>query len=197
MNEIASVVCADDLEQLLRNRTDIRLIDVRTAGEFGTAHLPGAYNVPLDALPEHAPEIASDLLTHFVLICQSGARARKAEEALRSSGLSRLHVLDGGMNGWLTAGKQARFGAKKISLERQVRIVAGAMSALGALLALLVNPWFALLPMFVGSGLVFAGVSDTCAMGMLLTKLPYNRSATCDVTAMVRALKRGEGPVSA
>ena len=106
-----------------------------------------------------------------------------------------LHVLDGGVNGWVAAGSPVRRGAARVSLERQVRVVAGALAATGAVLALLVNPLFALLPAFVGSGLVFAGVTDTCGMAMALSRLPYNRPATCDVDAMVRALKEGAPPV--
>ena len=81
-----------------------------------------------------------------------------------------------------------------MSLERQVRIVAGAMAAAGGFLALTVHPWFAGLSAFVGTGLVFAGVTDTCAMGMLLARLPHNRPASCDVPAMVRALAQGTPP---
>ena len=195
ISEIAPVVQPDDLEALLSKRTDVRLIDVRTPGEFESAHIPGSYNVPLDVLPEHAREISSDDRTHFVLVCQSSARARKAEEALRQSGLARVHVLDGGMNAWLAAHKPARLGPKRISLERQVRIIAGSLSAIGGALALAVNPWFAALPLLVGSGLVFAGVTDTCGMAMVLSKLPYNCAASCDVPAMVQALRRGADPV--
>jgi hypothetical protein len=49
------------------------------------------------------------------------------------------------------------------------------------------SPWFALLPALVGSGLVFSGITDTCGMALLLARLPYNRSAACDVQAMVQA----------
>jgi hypothetical protein len=105
-----------------------------------------------------------------------------------------LHVLDGGLNAWLGAGLEVERGRKRLSLERQVRIAAGSLAALGGVLALLVNPLFALLPAFVGSGLVFAGVTDTCGMAMLLSRLPYNRPATCDVAAMVLALKNGSQP---
>lgn len=87
---IAPVIQPDDLETLLEKRIDVRLIDVRTPGEFESAHIRGSYNVPLDVLPEHAREIAAADHTHFVLVCQSGARARKAEEALRQSGLAGL-----------------------------------------------------------------------------------------------------------
>ena len=75
-----------------------------------------------------------------------------------------------------------------MSLERQVRVVAGGTAAIGALLALLVHPLFALVPAIVGSGLVFAGLTDSCMMGLLLARMPHNRAATCDVAAMVRAL---------
>jgi len=105
-----------------------------------------------------------------------------------------LHVLDGGMNAWVSAGGPVREERPRMSLERQVRIVAGSMAAAGGFLALFVNPLFAALPAFVGSGLVFAGVTDTCTMGMLLAKLPHNRPASCDVPAMVRALTAGVSP---
>jgi hypothetical protein len=78
-----------------------------------------------------------------------------------------------------------------MSLERQVRIAAGTLAAAGGFLALLVTPWFAAIPAFVGTGLVFAGVTDTCVMGMLLARLPYNRASGCDVAAVVQALRAG------
>jgi rhodanese-related sulfurtransferase len=191
---IPPVVSPGELEELLRARPDVRVLDVRTPGEYEAVHIAGAYNVPLDTLGEHAADIRAHVGEPVVLVCQSGARARRAEEALKAAGLPQLHVLDGGVNGWVAAGRPVRRGVARISLERQVRIAAGALAATGGFLALLVNPLFALLPAFVGSGLVFAGVTDTCAMGMLLAKLPYNRPASCDVDAMVRALKAGAAP---
>lgn len=192
---IPPVLKATELEELLGARPDIRLLDVRTPGEYETVHIRGAYNVPLDTLGEHADEIRATVDEPVVLICQSGSRARKAEEALKAAGMPNLHVLEGGVNEWVATGKPVRRGATRISLERQVRIVAGALAATGGILALAVSPLFAVLPAFVGSGLVFAGVSDTCAMGMVLSRLPYNRPASCDVDAMVRALTTGGVPV--
>jgi rhodanese-related sulfurtransferase len=191
---IPPVLKPAELAELLRSRPDVRLLDVRTAGEYESAHIPGAYNVPLDTLGEHAEEIRAAVAQPVVLICQSGARARRAEEVLQECTMRNLHVLEGGMTGWVTAGEAVNRGPDRLSLERQVRIAAGGMAAAGALLALLVNPLFALLPAFVGSGLVFAGVTDACGMAMLLSRLPYNRPATCDVEAMVQALRRGSRP---
>ncbi|HEX7241043.1 MAG TPA: rhodanese-like domain-containing protein [Longimicrobiaceae bacterium] len=191
---VPPVVTAGQLAQLLDGGADVRLLDVRTPGEYEAAHIPGAYNVPLDTLGEHAAEIRAHVDEPVVLVCQSGARARRAEEALRGAGMPNLHVLDGGMNGWIAAGKPASRGSERVSLERQVRVVAGSLAAAGGLLAVLASPWFGLLSAFVGGGLVFAGVTDTCGMAMLLSKLPYNRPAGCDVDAMVRALTAGSVP---
>ena len=173
-----------------------RLLDVRTPGEYESVHVHGAYNVPLDTLAEHASEISAHVDETIVLICQSGSRARKAEETLKASGFPNLRVLDGGVNAWIGAGLPVNRGRRRISLERQVRMAAGALVATASILALTVNPAFAFVSAFVGSGLVFAGVTDTCMMGMLLARLPYNR-ATCDVNLMVRNLKAGLPPAAA
>ena len=170
----------------------IRVLDVRTPAEFETVHIRGAYNVPLDNLAEHAAEIRAVNET-IVLVCASGQRARKAEAALAAAGMAQLHVLDGGMTAWSAARLPVVRGRERMSLERQVRIVAGALAASGGSLALLVHPLFALVPAFVGSGLVFSGVTNTCGMAMLLARLPYNRTQQCDVGAMVRALSAGQG----
>jgi rhodanese-related sulfurtransferase len=188
------VVTPAELERVRAERPETRLLDVRTPGEFEAEHIAGAYNVPLDTLGEHGPEIRAAVAEPVVLVCRSGQRARKAEEALRAAGMANLHVLDGGMAAWTAAGRPTVVGTPRMSLERQVRIAAGALAATGGLLALVVHPLFAALPAFVGSGLVFAGVTDTCAMGMLLARLPYNRPASCDVPAMVRALTTGAAP---
>jgi rhodanese-related sulfurtransferase len=189
------IISPEELAHLRQERPDVRLLDVRTPGEFEAEHIAGAYNVPLDTLAEHGAEIRAGVAEPVVLVCRSGQRARKAEEALRAAGMSNLHLLEGGMAAWVTAGLPVRRGIPRMSLERQVRIAAGALAATGGLLALFVNPLFAVIPAFVGSGLVFAGVTDTCMLGMLLARLlPYNRPTSCDVPAMVRALTTGAAP---
>jgi rhodanese-related sulfurtransferase len=188
------VLDAGTLVRLLDSDPRVRVLDVRTPGEFESAHIRGAYNVPLDTLGEHAAEIRATVDEPVVLVCQSGARAKRAEEALMGCSMTNVHVLDGGMNGWVEAGLQVNRGRRRLSLERQVRIAAGAMAATGGVLALLVSAQWAILPAFVGSGLVFAGVTDRCGLAMVLSRLPWNRAASCDVEAMVAALKRGAGP---
>jgi rhodanese-related sulfurtransferase len=191
---IPTVLDVTQLEELLRERHDLRLLDVRTSAEYESVHISGSYNVPLDTLSEHATEIREDVDVPVVLVCQSGSRSRQAEEALKRAGMPQLHVLDRGLNAWVAAGKPVRRGRERISLERQVRIAAGALAAAGGLLAVKAHPRYGFLSAFVGGGLLFAGVTDTCGMARLLAKLPYNQ-AGCDVGAMVEALKEGEPPV--
>jgi rhodanese-related sulfurtransferase len=192
---IKPLVLPAELARLRAEHPKTRLLDVRTPGEFDSQHIDGAYNVPLDTLGEHGVEIRG-VTDPVVLVCRSGQRARKAEEALRATGMTNLHVLDGGMAAWIAAGLPVREGTRRMSLERQVRIAAGALAATGGILGVFVNPLFAVLPALVGSGLVFSGVTDTCAMGRLLARLPHNRPASCDVPAMVRALTTGGPPIA-
>ena len=189
---LPSIIAPAGLVTLIEEEPGVRILDVRTPGEFETAHISGAYNVPLETLPEHTREIRAVTDAQIVVVCQSGQRAGKAEDALRAAGMSNLHVLEGGMHGWMANGFKVVRARKRISLERQVRILAGGIAATGGILALLVNPLFAILPVFTGSGLLFAGITDTCTMAMLLSRLGYNRSASCDPAAAVRALAAGE-----
>lgn len=173
---IPPIVDAELLQDLMRERSDVRLLDVRTSGEYESVHIRGSYNVPLDTLGEHAAEIRQNVESPVVDVCQSGARSRQGEEVLKRAGMPNLHVLDSILNEWTGAGKPVERGRERISLERQVRIAAGALTATGGVLALAANPLFGLLSAFVGGGLVFAGVSNTCGMAAMLSKLPHNRA---------------------
>jgi rhodanese-related sulfurtransferase len=164
------------------------VLDVRTPAEFETAHIPGAYNVPLDTLREHRGELRRHLDDDVVLVCRSGQRATQAENALRDAGLPGLRVLDGGMVAWESAGAPVNRGRQTWELERQVRLVAGSIVAVSVLASILLPPlkWVAFA---IGAGLTFAAVTNTCAMGMMLAKMPWNRTTgSCDVDAIVAAL---------
>jgi rhodanese-related sulfurtransferase len=166
----------------LAQEPDMKLIDVRTPIEYREVHIVGAQNVPLDQLDAKAFSSEETLY----LICRSGGRGTKACEKLLSAGHQKVFNIDGGTMACVEAGLTVVRGKKMMSLERQVRIVAGSLVALGVLLSLLVHEGFIGLSAFVGCGLVFAGITDTCAMGMLIAKMPWNRlspsSSTCAVT---------------
>ncbi|MFN0073710.1 MAG: rhodanese-like domain-containing protein [Chloroflexota bacterium] len=169
-----------EVDSLTRSGAELKLIDVRTPSEFETAHIPGSYNVPLNVLPEHRAEFQG-LGGAVVLVCQSGVRARQAEQILREQDLERLQVLTGGIQAWESAGLQLNRGQQRWSLERQVRAIAGSLVLLGTLGSLFIWPPMIFLAMFVGGGLLFAGVSDICMMGLLLTRLPYNQAGRSNV----------------
>jgi rhodanese-related sulfurtransferase len=182
-----AILNAADLRGLLDSANPPRILDVRTPGEFEGVHIAGAYNVPLDLLREHSDEIRTHLDDHVVLVCRSGQRATQAEQTLHDTGLTNVHILDGGMNSWEAGGFSVKRGAQRWDLERQVRLVAGSIVALSILASIFV-PGFKWVALFIGSGLVFAAVSNTCMMGMMLAKLPYNRGATCDAQTIVAQL---------
>lgn len=179
-----------ELSALLADDPTTRVIDVRTGGEFETVHIPGSYNVPLDDLDEHGPTIAA-IDEPVVLVCQSGGRASKAELTLGELGMDNLHVLDGGIAAWEAGGGTVRRGGdQRWALERQVRLVAGGIVAASVVGSLIV-PQLKWVAGAIGVGLTGAALTDTCAMGMLLTRLPYNRSDNCDTELMVSRLRSG------
>lgn len=175
------------LRGLLDSADPPRLLDVRTPGEFETVHIPGAYNVPLDLLREHRDEIRRHLDQQVVLVCRSGQRAAQAEESLRNAGLVNVHILEGGMNSWQAEGFSVNRGAQRWELERQVRLLAGLIVAVSVLVGVFVPgaQWVAFV---MGAGLAAAAATNTCLMGMMLAKLPYNRGPKCDADEIVKRL---------
>jgi rhodanese-related sulfurtransferase len=152
------------------------LLDVRTPTEYANAHVPGTNLIPLDELnpatflAQHRPD------TPIYVFCQAGARAAKAIEQFERAGCHDCVLVEGGTQAWIDAGLPAHLGASKVlPLMRQVQIVVGSVSAVGAILALALNPWFAVLPLVFGCGLLFAGIAGTCGMALMLAKMPWNR----------------------
>jgi len=172
-----ATITPGELQKLLAAQPGLPLVDVRTPVEFAEVHVPQARNEPLD---QFSPAqlfgpggLAKDQPVY--LLCRSGARAAKAADKLARAGFSNGVVVAGGTLAWQEAGLPVERGTVKvISLERQVRIAAGSLVVIGVVLAKLVNPWFIGLSAFVGAGLVFAGITDFCGMGLLLARLPWN-----------------------
>ena len=158
----------------LREPDAVTVIDVRSPAEYGTAHIAGSYNVPLDLLGEHAVELAARLDREVVLVCQSGTRAAEARQRLTGVGAANLHVLAGGIPAYSAAGGEVIRGRARWSLERQVRLVAGSLVVAGVGAGLRA-PKAALLAGGVGAGLTLSALTDTCTMGRILAVLPHNR----------------------
>ena len=192
----AATIDSQTLSELLGSAAPPRVLDVRTPGEFATAHIAGSYNVPLDLLREHRDEIIAHLDGTVALVCRSGQRAAHAEESLRNAGLAHVHILEGGILAWEAAGFAVNRGTRRWDLERQVRLVAGSI-VLTSILGSIVTPKLKWVAGAVGGGLTFAALSNSCAMGVLLSKLPYNRGAACDAPAIVAQLVGSSGAQSA
>jgi rhodanese-related sulfurtransferase len=161
-----------------------QLIDVRSASEYATGHIPGAMNIPLEQIDVRVGDLADD--EPIVLICKAGTRARMAAERIGPCGKD-LIVLEGGTDGWIRAGYPVVASvAAHWSLERQVRLGAGVLVALGVVLSLLVNSNWIYLSGFVGLGLTFAGLTDICPMGIVLAKMPWNRGNYCAKSGRAR-----------
>lgn len=180
----STTIHPSELRQLRQEDPGIRILDVRTGAEFESTHIPGSFNVPLDTLAEHVRRMA-DLDRPVVLVCQSGGRARTAQEKLNAAGKTNLRVLEGGMGAWMAADGDVVRGEQKWALERQVRGVAGSL-VLASILTSLKFPKARFLAGGVGFGLLFSALSDTCAMAAVLSKLPYNQGPRCDIDCVLR-----------
>lgn len=166
--------------ELCRQGRKIELIDVRTPVEFREVHLDIARNVPLDqldptALMRSRNETADEPL---YVVCKSGGRGQQACEKFIKAGFTNVVNVEGGTLACVDAGLPVSRGQKAMSLERQVRIAAGSLVLTGAVLAWFVHPAFVGLSGFVGAGLIFAGITDTCGMGMVLARMPWNQCQT-------------------
>jgi rhodanese-related sulfurtransferase len=164
----------------------VDLIDVRMPTEYREVHAEGAKNVPLDVLDPKAIVGSRNGRSDepIYVICKSGNRSSKAAQKFIDAGFDNVYSVEGGTTAWDQAGLPVQRGKKAISLERQVRIAAGLLTLVGAILGYFVNPYFIGLSGFIGAGLMFAGITDTCGMGMMLAKMPWNRckdTGSCSV----------------
>ena len=165
--ELAAILGTGDTHELL---------DVRTTPEYASAHVPGAILIPLHELKVEAYLSQHKPGTPIYVLCQAGARASKAIEQFERAGSKDCVLVEGGTQAWIDAGLPVHHGARSVlPLMRQVQIVAGTVSAAGAILALAVNHWFAVLPLFIGCGFIFAGVTGTCGLALMLARMPWNR----------------------
>ena len=158
-------------------REGATLVDIREPDEHARARIPGARSMPLSRLDE------ADLALHqgkpVLFHCRSGARTEgHAPRLAAKAGECEAFIVAGGLDAWKRAGLPvAEDRRQPIEIMRQVQIVAGSLVLLGVVLGALVSPWFYGLSGFVGAGLVFAGVSGTCAMATMLRAMPWNRAA--------------------
>lgn len=170
------------MNELLDGGGECQVIDVREFSEFNSERIADAQLMPLSNFEKHADEI--DHSKPVYLMCRSGNRAKNAAEKLASKGFTDIHVIEGGMVAWAGANLPVVKGESKVwSLERQVRFAAGTIVLTGVLLSVFVSPYLLLISAFVGAGLMFSAATDTCAMGMALARMPWNKAPVACETA--------------
>ncbi|TWT62979.1 rhodanese-like domain-containing protein [Rubinisphaera italica] len=183
----SSTITPEQLQERLKSKPELDLIDVRTPAEFQELHLKSARNIPLDKLDPNAivKERNGSAEEPVYMICRSGSRGEMACQKFQKAGHSNAVNVVGGTMACDEAGLQVVRGRKVMSLERQVRIAAGSLVVIGTALGAFVHPGFLGIAAFVGAGLVFAGITDTCGMGMMLARMPWNQcsenSGSCKV----------------
>jgi rhodanese-related sulfurtransferase len=163
-------------EKLEQERDSVCFVDVRSEDEFSSGHVPGATCMPLDKIESGEVKVPSDRLV--VLSCQSGKRSARAKELLRSRGFNNVIEMEGGFSAWAGEGFPVNRFRKTIPIIRQVMITAGSLVLIGALLGLVISPVFLVLPIFIGAGLTFAGVTGWCGLALLLEQMPWNRNSS-------------------
>ncbi len=173
------IIKAADLADLWKANPELAVIDVRTAGEYESVHATGAKLQPLQDLDAN-----QFLLQHgskdrpVYIFCKSGVRSTQAAEKFIEAGFTKPVVVEGGTDAWIAAELPVeRRGRNVLPLDRQMRTVAGSFIFLGALLALTVNPAFVLIPLFMGGGLVFSGITGICPMTNVIAKMPWNQAS--------------------
>ena len=191
---MTAAITSTELRDRIASDTPPRILDVRTPAEFETAHIDGSYNVPLDVLNDRGSDVAQhlDQSSDIVLVCRSGQRATQAAELLQSEGVTGGSVLEKGITDWEGQGFDVKRGVQRWDLERQVRLVAGSI-VLSSVLGSVAVPRLKWLAAAIGGGLTYAAVSNTCAMGTALSKLPYNRCATTDAESVLSQLATPPG----
>ena len=163
-----------DAAKLLKTDPQAKILDVRSAMEISQVHLDNYVNIPINELAVRMAELSNKNQSYLVL-CHSGNRAAMAADMLIQSGIHNVKVVQGGIAQWQKDKLPVVKGTGGVSLERQIRTIAGSMVLVGVILAWLVHPAFIIISAFVGCGLIFAGITDNCMMGMMLMKLPYNK----------------------
>jgi rhodanese-related sulfurtransferase len=158
----------------MKSNGSCQLIDVREPAEFDAERAPQARNIPLSDIDRQADTI--DRNKKIFVICESGTRSQQAAQTFWSRGFDNVTILDGGIGAWIKAGYPVEgTGRKTWSIERQVRLGAGLLVLTGALLSWLAHPAWLALSAFVGCGLIFAALTNTCGMAAVLLKMPWNQ----------------------
>ena len=153
------------------------VIDAREPNEFKNEYIEGSINIPLSELICSA----SGIIKHYegkkiTLMCRSGKRASIAkDELLKINPKLDVETFEGGISLWRAQGNPTVFKKLSFPIIRQVQIIAGFLVVLFSLLAVFIQTSFIYFAIFIGCGLMVAGLTGFCGMAVLLAKMPWNK----------------------
>lgn len=182
------MISPEDVQALISKNPQIKLLDVRSALEFSEIHIRDSINIPIDMISSKIKGLSQSGQS-YITFCRTGNRSPMAADMLLQAGISSIKVMQGGMTAWQKQKLPVIMGNTSVSLERQVRIAAGLLILFGIVMAQLAHGGFIWVSIWVACGLIFAGITNSCLMGMMLMRLPYNkkiykpktRGGTCSI----------------
>lgn len=95
----------EELERLERSGRQPMILDVRSAFEYSTGHIPGSIHAPLTSLLGKTSPLSDDKKKPLVLVCEHGPRAQLGKALLKWSGYRNIELLDGHMASWRRSGR--------------------------------------------------------------------------------------------
>ena len=155
--------------------TDL-VLDVRTVAEHDKMaltmphwHVDIAHLNPVKFIKEHCLDGTKTLY----ILCRRGGRGMTAAEKFIRVGFTNVAVIKGGI---LNAQKEgmAIVYSHSISMERQVRIMAGSIVLIGIILGF-ISPWFYLISVLMGFSLIMGGIRGRCPLVYILSEMPWNQ----------------------
>lgn len=173
-----NTITASEFAKIIKSQSTIDLIDVRTPAEFASLHVENAVNCPLGSLNAKSIQSGRKAVNSepIYVICRSGARGEKACELLCADGIKNVVNIQGGTLACAAIGIPVVRGRKTLALNCQVQLIAGTSILIGSILAYFASPLWGAIPLAMGLGLVHSGLTDTCGMGAMLSKMPWNQA---------------------
>lgn len=175
VDESASqTIAASELSERINGGRPVTVVDVRTVGEFRAGHVAGALSIPMDEIESRLADLPKG--AEIVLTCLSGDRATMTHGILQDK-IAGVTCLRGGMEAWENAGlPMVHVSRTRMAIDRQAMIGASAIILLSVALGTFVSPKWFYLALVPGVGLMMAGAAGICLMGIMLTKMPWNKS---------------------
>ena len=87
-----------ELKQLLADRGDLVILDVREEWEYETCAINGSINIALSQISSELDSL--EKTADIVVLCHHGMRSMQAAEFLEQQGFENIHNLQGGIHAW-------------------------------------------------------------------------------------------------